>query len=71
MSTVSKAAHINIKYDGVDKSPHAVITGERLSGLLRDFGISADSLSHSGMTSLRTLSIVGNKLGLNEMRSGV
>jgi len=43
---------------------------ERLEQVLREFGVCPDALSQSGTISLRTLSTVGNKLGLNEMRNG-
>jgi len=46
------------------------LEGERVQKILAQFGMSTDSLSQSGLTSLRTLSEVGNILGLNDTRSG-
>ena len=47
------------------------VAEERLQRILQQFGISADGMSRSGLTSLRTLSEVGNQLGLNDMKSSM
>ena len=46
------------------------LEGERIQKILAQFGMSTESLSQSGLTSLRTLSEVGNILGISDTRNG-
>lgn len=46
------------------------IEGERIQKVLSQFGMSTESMSQSGLTSLRTLSEVGNLLGISDTRPG-
>jgi len=66
--SVAEAEHVIAAQE--DAREEYCVEGERIQKVLSQFGMSSESMSQSGLTSLRTLSEVGNLLGISDTRTG-